>query len=1574
MENKFSQTAEKLNNEHRRSKRWHKVITVMAAVVVFCTTYALILPALTWERSLVCDMKEHTHNNACYTEVVQLAESQELVCAKAEHTHGDDCYDEIVRCVCGLDEDENHQHTADCMETERVLACEQEEHTHGGDCYRTVPAVTEHQLTCGKTEHVHSDACYDAPPAYDSGYYCGHVAHKHNENCYFDDGSLRCTVSEHEHNLKCQVNNSADVETAADWEATFADVELSGNWAEDVLAIADSQLGYTESTKNFVIDDEKSGVIRGYSRYGDWYGDPYGDWCAMFCAFCLDYAGVKDFPVDSNCGTWIEKLADSTPAQYHFANNGLENYTPQLGDLIFFDWDAEKQQTEQAIDAEHLTDAQLADATKDALQQAVEDVDHVGMVYELIPATDSTPAQIKTIEGNNGNVVAYHTYDLDDAKILGYGQLPKAYERVYYGDDYTVTATFDKDAGIPSDAVLKVEKIPHDSALYQQYYQQSVQAMLDQGYANTEEDLAISYLQFYDIGFYVDGKEIEPTAPVNIVISSNDDLDLHDGKSGTAIHFGADGTEILEAKTDVSIEDTSEKSFSFVQDSFSVTGVMLAAAPTTIYEQVTTLSVGDQVIIQAKNSTNKYLTNQVDPNDSNRLKLTDNQSDATVWTVEERASNVFVLKCGDNQYLTVTSDKVAIGDRNRAEPHYSTDGYWTLDNYNNQYHIRANNSYTNVRSDAATSQQSQWIISKAVSGGGTTGGDTPGGNVTKPSYPDYITPSDAKTGETNIGSVNGTYWSDAATSQLENLFDGVKADDGKVLTDKSVVYGKDDYGVFNAYDPNTFGVTLSALGQKYPITEEFDVDVPLDVVFVLDASGSMINTKYDGVTSANIMIEALNNIMGNVLKQNEDNRVGVVCFSGQATKLLDLGHYTATNDKFFTEGQCTSNTYQLTPSNSIRRTDGTLSKGTFTAGWYGTYTQHGIAMGAKEFLDNTDTTITKTVTKNTGEGNVTATYTATRRPIIILVSDGEPTYCTEDYASVLASAKVHGDGNSGYNNNNVKVNHDTNNNKGVMGYYTILSAQYYKKAISAHYNTDAYFYTIGIGINDSGNDSYATAVAGDDYKRTVLDPTNANVSHIRNCTNGRSRPVSGDNGDISGYTDITCRQLYNLLNDSQAGPITVGSHNASQSTQYGMPVSSTTNSVPVITNPYRSSGYSYANGSFFSADSSVEKLTEAFTEAISFSDKFPVYGYILRNNSPVEISDPIGEGMEIKSDLILRYGGQNYAPVSQSVNGNVTTYKYRGTYTATDGSGTVVDISKITAQVINENGKQTVKLLVPDAQLPTYAPNLQNDGSANFYYEALPVRLIYQVGLTPQAQDEISALATTGGTKTYYTNRYDSTDFADAGFTPTSKNPYYADNTYDKSTTQKNQNVTGTAPYSRAFSDTCDAGNVEQLLGNNGKLEFRVPLVSVTLRKVDMTDTVITTSPAQFKLYSNAELTELVGTYSTVKGELTMRDLHVGQGYWLTETKAPNGYNLLEGAQKFTVDASGKVNGIDSNAYFAWDNEQHVLLLRNSSGYELPESGGCGTYLFTFGGLLLMAVPVMYGYSMRRRRERVRRT
>lgn len=394
MRNQTNLQLDQRQDAHRRKKRWQRIVSVLAAIVVFCTTYALILPAIKWERQLICDAQEHTHGESCYT-IVTTIESKELTCGKEEHLHDEACYEESVTLICGLEENEEHTHTDECYQVEQILICTKEIHTHSDECFTIIPASEEKVLTCEIPEHTHTDACFDAPPASDEGVYCGFIEHTHNNYCYFSDGTLRCTIPEHQHTAECESDHSADVETASDWMATFEDVELVGNWGKDVIAIAETQLGYNESTSNFILQGENR---KGYTRYGAWYGSPYGDWCAMFCSFCMNYAGISSdvMPREAYVPGWVEALEEKD--LYCEARE----YEPRLGDLIFFDWEDYDPEVPESRDA-----------------------DHVGFVYALVPETEDSPALIRTIEGNSSNTVQVVTYALDDDRILGYGTMPE---------------------------------------------------------------------------------------------------------------------------------------------------------------------------------------------------------------------------------------------------------------------------------------------------------------------------------------------------------------------------------------------------------------------------------------------------------------------------------------------------------------------------------------------------------------------------------------------------------------------------------------------------------------------------------------------------------------------------------------------------------------------------------------------------------------------------------------------------------------------------------------------------------------------------------------------------------------------------------------------------------------------------------------------------------------------------------------------------------------------------------------------------------------------------------------------
>lgn len=159
---------------------------------------------------------------------------------------------------------------------------------------------------------------------------CGYEEHQHAEAC-LKDGTPVCGKQEHIHNTGCYSNPKSDIETLLDWKNMFDNYPYTGVLSEDLVGIAKTQVGYTESQLNFEASD--NGVRRGYTRYGAWYGAPYNDWSAMFVSFCLSYAGADSAEFPNSSGA--TSMAELWKAKQKYIPAG--DYVPKCGDLVFFD-------------------------------------------------------------------------------------------------------------------------------------------------------------------------------------------------------------------------------------------------------------------------------------------------------------------------------------------------------------------------------------------------------------------------------------------------------------------------------------------------------------------------------------------------------------------------------------------------------------------------------------------------------------------------------------------------------------------------------------------------------------------------------------------------------------------------------------------------------------------------------------------------------------------------------------------------------------------------------------------------------------------------------------------------------------------------------------------------------------------------------------------------------------------------------------------------------------------------------------------------------------------------------------
>ena len=255
--------------------------------------------------------------------------------------------------------EEEHVHTDDCFDPEDgSLICDQFEHTHDDSCY-TIEYETEEQLVCGLeegelVEELNPDynpvAMFEAPAAAAKPVVVAPVAegpvHHHTDACYAPDYTADpiCGLKEHHHTVNCLSDPLDGLEDESDW-LDKTGTALTGMWNEDLLTVAQGQLGYEQSEKNFKLDTDDGETLRYYTRYGQWYGNPYGEWDVMFLSYCLNYANIPQSAIPQRASTLALRSElrstgylldpDSDIAAYEMdADMSVTGLQP--GDIVFY--------------------------------------------------------------------------------------------------------------------------------------------------------------------------------------------------------------------------------------------------------------------------------------------------------------------------------------------------------------------------------------------------------------------------------------------------------------------------------------------------------------------------------------------------------------------------------------------------------------------------------------------------------------------------------------------------------------------------------------------------------------------------------------------------------------------------------------------------------------------------------------------------------------------------------------------------------------------------------------------------------------------------------------------------------------------------------------------------------------------------------------------------------------------------------------------------------------------------------------------------------------------------------------
>lgn len=358
---------ERFRENRHTLRRYTAFVLALAMITTLFVNWQLHGVGISMTAQYQCGEEEHTHTADCYTKVLicgyeegELENADEVAAAAATsqptveaepaplslepqiefvpHEHTEDCYTEVQTLTCM---EEEHVHGDDCFDPEDgTLICEKFEHTHDENCY-----TTEYELTCGLEEGELVEQVVEPTqsaelaamavaepvalePTVDT---VEPIYHHHTDACY--EEVLTCPLPEHHHTVACLSDTSADVETPEEWQAANDEAVMTGNWDEDLLSVAKTQLGYEQSEKNFEIDPADGVTLRYYSRYGQSYGNPYGEWDVMFLSYCLKYAGIPQSAIPQEASVLALR---SSMSDMDWLLDGEDGSAANVGDIVIY--------------------------------------------------------------------------------------------------------------------------------------------------------------------------------------------------------------------------------------------------------------------------------------------------------------------------------------------------------------------------------------------------------------------------------------------------------------------------------------------------------------------------------------------------------------------------------------------------------------------------------------------------------------------------------------------------------------------------------------------------------------------------------------------------------------------------------------------------------------------------------------------------------------------------------------------------------------------------------------------------------------------------------------------------------------------------------------------------------------------------------------------------------------------------------------------------------------------------------------------------------------------------------------
>ena len=540
-------------------------------------------------RTLICGKEEtqgHQHTDACRT-----LSQGELICQNTEegHEHTAECYEQVETITCGQEETEAHVHDESCYDFSACsYAGTEEEHIHTEECYDPYACGLEE----GAEGHTHTEECYEKKRVL----ICGKLElHTHvtpeeaadgQESCYDAEGNLICGIpelKEHVHGEDCFVTT----------ELTKEEVEAmqgSEDAEQDAEKVEESSIEQTLYQKTY--EDESVKIVAAY------YGSANIPVEAELYAEMTEQkaAAETELPADADVDN-AETVPDSEAVGGTEENGdaGVEG-VPESGEddgttegvepvSEEVEPGSETEIDETADPAETNGDPQVKGRTELVAGEATYKIGFRLDGAEIVPE-DTVTFTVWNLEeeGSEPETIAYSAEDGFGNMTVTVGRMVEVFvqtefQKVYEDESIRVIAQYENTANIPEEAELRVSEITLES-------EPERFTDCEAKFREAVEDEEAEMSALLDIGFYVNGIEVEPEDTVTMIVQFLDGEGQPNGDPINVVHFAEDKTEVLEeSNTDeegyVIFKTDSFSPFAFFQTVGATVGIGPRSASTT---------------------------------------------------------------------------------------------------------------------------------------------------------------------------------------------------------------------------------------------------------------------------------------------------------------------------------------------------------------------------------------------------------------------------------------------------------------------------------------------------------------------------------------------------------------------------------------------------------------------------------------------------------------------------------------------------------------------------------------------------------------------------------------------------------------------------------------------------------------------------------------------------------------------------------------------------------------------------------------------------------------------------------